>query len=946
MKKCLTVLLVIAVMFTFSFGSAFAANMDKTLTVETEDQAYAMIDEWYDDAKDQLAAAVSKALVNDKTSEGAAAIEVARQEVAAAIDKQYAKAVQYLYDQIKEIPATTTILGYTWDKIANTDEGYVNFRASKVYLVDASWDCEYWDATEDALTGLNALKAKAGYDKVKADAIAAIQGYNLDQFAKDDAVKFGNVTKSSYEWATIAQTDALAELNALGEYKEGEVTIASVEAIYKITNAGTLAETKSGTFFTGNTAHPGLNKLKTTSDVMTDNAKIEYAKAQALASVKKAIEDQRDKELDVQNKIIFSQSIASKPNQAIIDAANEEIAKINEKCDALLEVMTYRIENAEYKVIEKSTGDRDYIRGYYEGKEVIYLGHFGIPSNNYSQDEDLTTFTTPKTGLDELSFAKAIEISEHVKDLQEDAELLKESIAVDGATALAIDEALAEAVKETYLTGTLATLNYAMSDTIVHVNAHNLLGTGCKNIGAVAHDKVTLNGKEYDTVANWATINYSTNNTAAVKAIIKDAEAAIKAAETVEAANEAFLDAYAEYDAVLTKDDQKALFKYSGSLYGKDKNAVAEVEAYIAYKVGVMTDYPAGDADKTIKAMKEYFGTGVATTNMHASFLEEVIDAASLQAAIDEVKAAADSIKTAKELKAEGDALVKSVNELARPVTLAQKDAVLALYDDVADYLDYCKMVGYDTTFMTRSVLLISEDVEDIAGMEKSNLDAMKKALGDVAKLTLDAEADVDAFAAAEDAYNDLYGVDGTYKDAFSPAADYNQAGAYVDKIFDLKVAAAERLIAALPTYPTTAQILAAQEAVDELGFEGICAIRDSLLTKLDKFAQDAKEAVIHNVEALKITASSSAAKGAMTIKWRVSGNTSGVEAFEIWRSTKKSSGFQKFFTTANGEKRTYKNTKNLKKGTRYYYKVRAIAYVDGEKITSDWSNKAYRIAK
>ena len=49
-------------------------------------------------------------------------------------------------------------------------------------------------------------------------------------------------------------------------------------------------------------------------------------------------------------------------------------------------------------------------------------------------------------------------------------------------------------------------------------------------------------------------------------------------------------------------------------------------------------------------------------------------------------------------------------------------------------------------------------------------------------------------------------------------------------------------------------------------------------------------------------------------------------------------------FTT---EKLTYKNTKGLKKGTRYFYKVRAIAYTEeGVKVTSDWSNKAYRIAK
>ncbi len=105
-------------------------------------------------------------------------------------------------------------------------------------------------------------------------------------------------------------------------------------------------------------------------------------------------------------------------------------------------------------------------------------------------------------------------------------------------------------------------------------------------------------------------------------------------------------------------------------------------------------------------------------------------------------------------------------------------------------------------------------------------------------------------------------------------------------------------------------------------------------------------QTIVDSVESLKITASSSAKKGSITVKWTVTGDTTYVEAFEIWKSTKKSSGFKKSFTTSSGTKRTYKNTKGLKTGTRYYYKVRAIAYVDGTKVKSGWSNKAYRKAK
>ena len=96
------------------------------------------------------------------------------------------------------------------------------------------------------------------------------------------------------------------------------------------------------------------------------------------------------------------------------------------------------------------------------------------------------------------------------------------------------------------------------------------------------------------------------------------------------------------------------------------------------------------------------------------------------------------------------------------------------------------------------------------------------------------------------------------------------------------------------------------------------------------------------NVEALKITAKSVAKKGYIKVSWTVKGEND-ADGYQVYKSTKANKGFKKAFTTT---KKTYKNTKGLKKGTKYYYKVRAYKVVDGVTYYSDWSNKAYRVAK
>ena len=72
------------------------------------------------------------------------------------------------------------------------------------------------------------------------------------------------------------------------------------------------------------------------------------------------------------------------------------------------------------------------------------------------------------------------------------------------------------------------------------------------------------------------------------------------------------------------------------------------------------------------------------------------------------------------------------------------------------------------------------------------------------------------------------------------------------------------------------------------------------------------------------------------------------VDKFEFYRSVKKSSGYGKaaFFITKDGSWSKYLNNKELKAGKTYYYKVRGVRVIDGQKYYTQWSNKAWRTIK
>lgn len=105
----------------------------------------------------------------------------------------------------------------------------------------------------------------------------------------------------------------------------------------------------------------------------------------------------------------------------------------------------------------------------------------------------------------------------------------------------------------------------------------------------------------------------------------------------------------------------------------------------------------------------------------------------------------------------------------------------------------------------------------------------------------------------------------------------------------------------------------------------------------------DAQNQIIA-VKSLSIDASSkfsksSSGKRSIKVSWTTSADVSGIK-YQVYKSTKKTSGFKKAITTS---KKYYTNTSGLKKGVTYYYKVRGYKYLNGKYYYSSWSNVTYK---
>ena len=126
-------------------------------------------------------------------------------------------------------------------------------------------------------------------------------------------------------------------------------------------------------------------------------------------------------------------------------------------------------------------------------------------------------------------------------------------------------------------------------------------------------------------------------------------------------------------------------------------------------------------------------------------------------------------------------------------------------------------------------------------------------------------------------------------------------------------------------------------------------AIQKDAETKLDKILTTEEKATIASLEEVskrdfgtkskKITKKNG--KKAVNLSWAAPEGVD-VDGYEIFRSTKKNSGYgtEPYFETP---KTSYTNSKGLKSGKTYYYRVRAYVEINGERHYTDYSTKASR---
>ena len=894
MKKILTVLLALSVVFTYTVGTAFAADVGQNTVY---DQATAK-------AEEQLQR-VTTAGIEWKDS-----LQNYFTESKNDLDKEL---------KVKRVNVHDSGSGDHWF----TAEGLDNLRAEVIAKAKAALDAEVVEITKDTYadqaaldSALTALKTIAdNYDGIS-KFIATLDDDELADFELEYAKDFYLAYLNSIDPADYADTP-----NDDGDIYRDIVTEKKADAIEAIKSATAAFISDGSVQVIATEFYKAVKDIPTIEDQEEEFANlseaIEYYQAKIESNL---LEKKADVKYDL--------------NQDLKDANAAEDTTTARNIQKALN----RVESDFAAAIECAKAEIGYQKTIEDAKN-LYKAWVGVVNNNLGYDETKNYEPMDKTGGDIELY---VERAEKAAQLRAKAEEMKAETGFNGAPmydAEAVDAALAADLEAAYTgkpVGALAALRPVEDQ--VKGEMDRVINITYNESGSIESTKVTLNKIKYDVVKAWTIVNvYDDEKLAEVESIQADALAAIRAAETVEAVDAAFLEAYAKYDAVPTKTDKS---DYQSKTATKEQIAAYKAKLEAALKTK-MANYGQAKFNEDYDVTDQKIA--VFTGKLSENYLQEAYDAADLEAKYQEALDFIDDLRNKDQMKAEADAINAAIRDLAgKTLTAEDEDAVLAVAEREANFTEYKAILNVPTKYTTYGVDTYMRTME---GLIADQLEDAYKSIG-----TVTVEDEV--------AINTLVKMAETYTENYSKYTGYdsdlvNDIYALYDKLMDEKVKAVENAIGVIDASADPLDvkaIQAARDAYDALG-EYAVDVNATRYHKLLSLENLAEEYIIESVESLKViknhsTAGRSNGKSWIRIEWSTQGDDSYVQGYEIYKSTKKNSGYKYSFTTKNPENKWYKNTAGLKKGTRYYYKVRAIVEVDGQKYTSDWSNKAYRIAK
>ena len=878
MKKFLTVLLVIAVMFTFSFSSAFAdiSNDDANMIKQAADYVKSGLPESVQKAyKAVLAGGTANTYITEAAWDAAAADIV--EDLGEKIDT--AKEA-YL--------AGGTISDSTWNKY-----DYV-YAASKLYT-----GYDYVTLAGEFSKDNNDYAVAAAKQQFKidlTDAMAVYDKVDLDSLYS----KTEPADKSYYEQAAEAIATAKESLNKYFYDAKGNVinvngTVSGLAGDINVAKSW-ITDGFAGNESLGVSAFKGV---KAENYEGTTVAKYYY-----VVGIKTIDSVKVDEAINAAKTAAIKAQVAK--NVALFLKDNTTSA---DKTFAENYTTLYNYLADEIPAVAKLSSD---VVAHETMMNAVKGSHGTLIANAVDDIKALETYAAKYAAEKDATGALVRDVAE-VNKLVAKAKLYTYSKAVGIS-----DDSIPA---------------YTISDAMIDIAAMTTAGDAAK----LAFDKEAYKA-DLDDLLDGAIDNYYDLEAVQLKAAYEAAKAKVDAATDAKefTAIKTALDK--EVAKIANKGKVEGLFT-SGKMAAELNKQATALNAYVTYQNTPVQGKPYEDTYVNLT-------TSNASTLLRDYYIENnVRTLAEMQALTGAVEAVAATLPTTGSLAAAKKAADDAIKALpsAAKVTSADKTAYQNAFDLANTYNDMVK-----TATGTTGTLAIA------AG----NINALQAAIQAdfqlaYAKADKADKAALKAISADVTAANDEVGDDKLFTVKFTDPTTSALA-----KIRQAEKDAVIAAINAIPMNVTEADKATVQKA-RELYDAFVAEYTDYDLGKADgdkgyvaaEFAAYYHDLALAEaslglngatVESLKIKASSTKGKGWIKVTWKVNGDTSMVDGYQLYKSTKAQSGYKKCITTT---KTSFKNTKNLKKGTRYYYKVRAYQVVNGKTLYSDWSNKANRVA-